>query len=165
MLRLAGCGAALRAHGWLAALEGAHPVTKANRRDHRSGFTLIELMIVIGIIGILAAILVPNMVRSKNQGRLSACKQNVRAMASAIESYATDNRGRYPSTLNRLSPAFISALPTCPVTKSSSPYETGYESSTGPDNYTISCAGGNHTTVGLPANYPQYNAATGLSDR
>lgn len=140
-------------------------MSMANRRNHRSGFTLVELMIVIGIIGILAAILVPNMVRSKNQGRLSACKQNVRAMASAIESYATDNRGRYPSALNRLTPQFISALPTCPVMQSSSPYQTGYEATSAPDNYTISCAGSNHTTVGLPANYPQYNAATGLSDR
>lgn len=139
--------------------------TTANRGFRRSGFTLIELMIVIGIIAILAAILVPNMVRSKNQGRLSACKQNVRSMASAIESYATDNQGRYPSALNRLRPNFISALPTCPVTQTSTAYETGYESATSPDNYTISCAGSNHTTVGLPANYPQYNAATGLSDR
>lgn len=134
-------------------------------RRGSSGFTLIELMIVIAIIAILAAILVPNMVRSKNQAKLSSCKQNVRSMASAIESYATDSGGRYPTALGSIAPNFIKTLPTCPVSRSDTSYVAGYEHSGNPDNYTVACQGSNHTTLGLPPNFPQYNAAEGLMER
>ena len=64
----------------------------------RSGFTLIELMIVIAIIAILAAILVPNFVRARAQGHLTACKSNLKNIGTALEMYSTDHAGRYPLT-------------------------------------------------------------------
>ncbi|HXE72958.1 MAG TPA: prepilin-type N-terminal cleavage/methylation domain-containing protein [Candidatus Nitrosotenuis sp.] len=132
---------------------------------HVRGFTLIELMIVIALIAILAAILIPNMVRSRNQAKLSSCKQSIRALASALETYATANGGRYPTSLSLLPPDCIKAVPTCPVTQSSLPYTSGYQFSTNPDSYTLMCATANHTVVGLPPNFPQYESSTGLHDQ
>ncbi|MDR5695464.1 MAG: prepilin-type N-terminal cleavage/methylation domain-containing protein [Armatimonadota bacterium] len=65
-------------------------------RDHDRGFTLIELLIVIAIIAILAAVLIPNFLRSRAQAKVSATKSNMKNIATALESYAVDNNGNYP---------------------------------------------------------------------
>ncbi|OGV43142.1 MAG: hypothetical protein A2X46_11980 [Lentisphaerae bacterium GWF2_57_35] len=64
-------------------------------------FTLIELLAVIAIIGILAAILFPAISSSFEKGRRAACLNNLRQMASGLLLYAGDNEGRMPT----LSPA------------------------------------------------------------
>ena len=59
------------------------------------GFTLIELMIVVAIIGILAAIAIPNLLNAVQRGKQKRSMSDMRALATAIEAYAVDNN-QYP---------------------------------------------------------------------
>lgn len=58
-------------------------------------FTLIELLIVVAIIAILAAIAVPNFLEAQTRSRVSRVKADFRSLATAIEAYAVDNNGHY----------------------------------------------------------------------
>ncbi len=65
-------------------------------RTNRHAFTLIELLIVVTIIGILAAIAVPNFMNAQVRAKLSACYSDMRALGTAIEMYRLDNTGHPP---------------------------------------------------------------------
>jgi general secretion pathway protein G len=60
------------------------------------GFTLIELMVVVLILGVLAAVIVPNVIGSADVAKAGAAKQDVAALMQALKLYRLDN-GRYPS--------------------------------------------------------------------
>jgi prepilin-type processing-associated H-X9-DG protein/prepilin-type N-terminal cleavage/methylation domain-containing protein len=62
-----------------------------------SAFTLIELLAVIAIIGVLAALLFPAINSSFEKGRSAACLSNLKQLASGVILYAGDNEGRTPS--------------------------------------------------------------------
>ncbi|ABM63135.1 type II secretion system major pseudopilin GspG [Halorhodospira halophila] len=61
------------------------------------GFTLIEIMVVVVILGILAGIVVPRIMDRPDSARVEAAKQDIRAIESALNLYRLDNN-RYPST-------------------------------------------------------------------
>jgi len=61
------------------------------------GFTLVEIMVVVVILGILAALIVPRVVGRTDEARAVAAKQDVAAIMQALKLYRLDN-GRYPST-------------------------------------------------------------------
>ena len=134
-------------------------------RRVQAGFTLIELMIVIAIIGILAGILVPNYVKARAQGIATACKSNLKTISTVLEMYAHDNAGRYPTALASLNPTYLKVVPTCPSVGATSVYINGFTSRSQPDGYTVMCSGTNHSGVGYSANYPQYSSTSGLSER
>jgi type II secretion system protein G len=69
------------------------PVSALRRR----AFTLIELLIVVAIIAILAAIAVPNFLEAQTRAKISAAKSDLRTIALGLESYAVDNN-QYPYT-------------------------------------------------------------------
>jgi type II secretion system protein G len=71
----------------------------------QKGFTLIELMIVIAIIAILAAILIPNFLHARAESQTAACEGNVKQIATALEEWAVDNSGNYPAAVGAVSPA------------------------------------------------------------
>lgn len=130
------------------------------------GFTLIELMIVIAIIAILAAILVPNFIRARAQGQATACKSNLKNIGTALEMYSTDSSGRFPTTLVSLTPNYLKSIPSCPSVGTITYTGSGYTSASIPDAYTVVCNGStNHTGAGYTANYPQYTSTQGLIER
>jgi prepilin-type N-terminal cleavage/methylation domain-containing protein/prepilin-type processing-associated H-X9-DG protein len=64
----------------------------------RRAFTVIELLVVIGIIGVLMAILLPVMEKVRHRGYIDACASNLRQLGQALVMYASDNRGHFPRT-------------------------------------------------------------------
>ena len=88
------------------------------RYCRRAGFTLIELMIVISIIGILAAIAVPSYQASLIRAREAVLRENLYSIRSAIDQFAAD-RGRYPLTLQELvEQRYLHGIPIDPFTRS-----------------------------------------------
>lgn len=67
------------------------------RTKIQSGFTLIEIMVVIVIIGLLASMIVPNIISRTDDAKLAKTKQDILALENALEMYRLDN-GIYPST-------------------------------------------------------------------
>lgn len=65
------------------------------RRSQALAFTLIELLIVVAIIAILAAIAVPNFLEAQVRSKVARCKADMRSLATGVETYAVDNN-RYP---------------------------------------------------------------------
>ena len=70
---------------------------------NNKGFTLIEIMVVIGIIIVLAGLLMPAMNRARKQATRVECINNLKNIGIAIQSYALDNDGKYPPTGTALS--------------------------------------------------------------
>ncbi len=84
----------------------------------RTGFTLVELMIVVLILGALAAIAVPRITGGATVAKANACKTNIDMINSQIELYYANNSS-WPSNLDDLTgdtSYFPDGEPTCPVT-------------------------------------------------
>jgi len=84
--------------------------TMGNEQEARKrGFTLIELMLVVIIIGILASIIVPRFAGRSKQARVSAALANIKSIALALDLYELDE-GRYPDNLAALVPKYLKKL-------------------------------------------------------
>ena len=70
--------------------------SRAARTRRQRGFTLIEVMVVIAILGILAALIVPKIMSRPDEARRVAARQDIATITQALKLYRLDN-GRYPS--------------------------------------------------------------------
>jgi prepilin-type N-terminal cleavage/methylation domain-containing protein len=86
--------------------------------SRRGGFTLVEIMIVVAIIGLLAAIAIPNFVKARSLSQKSACIENIRQIFGAKATWALENRktpSDTPLTTDLYGPTlYIREAPECP---------------------------------------------------
>jgi prepilin-type N-terminal cleavage/methylation domain-containing protein len=87
--------------------------------SRKSGFTLVEIMIVVAIIGLLAAIAIPNFVKARKASQTSACIANMKQLDGAKATWALENKKTQADTCNMTdiigTDKYIRVEPFCPA--------------------------------------------------
>jgi len=85
------------------------------KSNKKSGFTLVEIMIVVAIIGLLAAIAIPSFLNARTRSQTSACQNNLRQISGSKDQYALDHNNTAPTAFSDLVPTYIKTTPVCPA--------------------------------------------------
>jgi prepilin-type N-terminal cleavage/methylation domain-containing protein len=97
------------------------------RKSSKAGFTLVEIMIVVAIIGLLAAIAIPNFVRARTTSQMNACINNLRQIDGAAQQWALETKQATNAT-----PAFsdissyLKSSVVCPAGGAAATFATSY---------------------------------------
>ena len=91
------------------------------KQSRKAGFTLVEIMIVVAIIGLLAAIAIPNFVHARTTAQQNACINNLRQLSAAVDQWAMEtgqSAGAAPPVNVDITPYVVlnanSSIPECP---------------------------------------------------
>ena len=106
------------------------------KRLRSKGFTLVEIMIVVAIIALLAAIAIPNLLRARHNANEAAAQASLRTISTACESWLGAN-GTYPAALNTLSAANPPYIDNVLASGSKQGYSFTY--TVGANNLTYNC--------------------------
>ncbi len=102
-------------------------LAKIREKRGQGGFTLVELMVVMLIIGILLAIAVPAYIQATKSAREAVLKEDLQTMRKAIDSYTVDKQ-KAPQTLDDLVTAgYLKSIPVDPITRRSDTWLTAQD--------------------------------------
>ena len=113
------------------------------RTARRGGFTLVEIMIVVAIIGLLASIAIPNFVKARGTAQMNACISNLRQIDGAIQQWALDTK--------QGDTASVSAADILPYLKNAVVCPSGGK--TFADSYSVTTVADRPTCLKMPATH------------
>jgi general secretion pathway protein G len=108
-------------------IQSGSPAAKVDPKDRQSGFTLIEMMIVMAIISIMVAIAIPIYQKALTRTKESLLKNNLFTMRTVIDEYTFDKKKAPQSLQDLVSEGYLRAVPIDPITGSDQSWVTVME--------------------------------------
>jgi prepilin-type N-terminal cleavage/methylation domain-containing protein len=101
--------------GWNGGGDEKRKQREMKMKKQKKGFTLVEIMIVVAIIALLAAIAVPSFMSARTKSMQSGCQNNLRLIDGAVQQYALDNSNALAASMGVLvgTNAYIKDTPVC----------------------------------------------------